>query len=148
MITCHSPNCQESQSPFALESSEIDALVDQAALPPAINWPALIDRCSGNTDFAIRALTVFESTGQERSDDIQRSVAAADFDRIAWSAHALAGIAGMLDAERLFELARKLDAAAHACDLARTTQIADQLQSEMRRCLFEISIICARAESK
>lgn len=147
MIACNPPQHHEAQPPFALACSEINELVNQGSLPPAINWSALIDRCSGNAAFALRALKVFESTGQERLNDIQRSVADADFDRIAWFAHALAGIAGMLDAERLCDLAVELDASAHARDLTRATQLADQLQSEMQRCLSEIPNIRARAAS-
>lgn len=144
MIASKPPQHHEPQAPFVVASSEIAELVHQGTLPPAINWSALIDRCSGNTAFALRALKVFGSTGQERSDEIQRAVADADFDRLAWSAHALAGIAGMLDAERLCDLSVKLDASARARNLTRATQLADQLQSEMQRCLSEIPNIRAR----
>jgi Amt family ammonium transporter len=146
MIACQPSPTHEVQSRFALESSEVDALVNQA-LPPAINWPALIDRCFGNVEFAIEVLKVFESTGQARSGEIERSVAAADFDRIMRDAHSLAGVAGMLDAERLCDFARQLDASARARDLARATQLAVQLQSELQRCLSEIPDLCARSAS-
>lgn len=148
MIACPPTQRHEAQAPFALACSEIDALVNQATLPPAINWPALIDRCSGNAAFAVQVLKVFASTGQERSDDIKRCVVGADFDQIARLAHALAGVAGMLDAERLCDLARQLDVSARAYDLDCVTRISDQLQSELQRCLSEIPNICARAASK
>ena len=133
---------------FVLPPAEFSELLNQTRLPPAINMPALIERCMGNVEFALKLLKEFESTGHERATDINQSVANADFAAIKRFAHGLQGVAGMLDAERLCELAGELNAAAHVRDVPRVTSLANQLETEMQRCLSEIPNIRAGSHAQ
>ena len=135
------------QLPFVLPPTEFSELLNQTRLPPAINLPALIERCSDNVEFALLLLKEFESTGHQRATDIHQSVANADFAAIERVAHGLRGVAGTLDAEKLCELAGELNAAAHVRNLNGVTSFANQLETEMQRCLSEIPNIRASSQS-
>ena len=135
------------QLQFDLPPTEFSELLNQTRLSPAINMPALIDRCNDNVEFALLLLKEFESTAHERATDIHQSVANADFTAIERFAHGLQGVAGMLDAEKLCELAGELNAAAHVRDLTGTTSLGTQLETEMQRCLSEIPNIRAGSQS-
>ena len=143
MIAPRPSRLRNDQLQFVLPPTEFSELLNQTRLPPAINLPALIERCMGDVEFALILLKEFESTGHERATNIHQSVANADFAAIERFAHGLQGVAGMMDAERLCELAGELNAAAHGRDWPSVTSFAKQLETEMQRCLSEIPNIRA-----
>jgi HPt (histidine-containing phosphotransfer) domain-containing protein len=133
---------------FVLPKADLASLLNQTQLPSPINWPALVQHCLGNTAFALELLSEFDSTGHERMAELNRCVATSDFVAVAESAHSLRGVAGILAAERLSELASELEGAVPTRDLTRVSSLAERLQTEMHRCLLEIPKILAGPHSR
>jgi HPt (histidine-containing phosphotransfer) domain-containing protein len=118
------------------------------ALGPAINLPALIERCLGNISFSIAMLEQFESTGLECTDSISRAASHGNWSELAQATHTLTGVAGTLGAEQLCRISQELNSVAHEESVSQAAALAQRLQIEMQRCLREIPLIRKECQSR
>jgi HPt (histidine-containing phosphotransfer) domain-containing protein len=77
----------------------------QATTADLIDWEALSERYMGRQAFIEKLLATVLSTHGEAAQKLRAASAAGDIEAIRFSAHALKGMAGNIEAKALFELA-------------------------------------------
>lgn len=98
-----------------------------------INAESLLKRCMGKLDFAISLLEDFESTAQERVEEIRKNSEEQNADGMALAAHSLKGVAGIVCATSLQHLSAKIEHVCHAVNLEGVEPLIQELSIEMKR---------------
>lgn len=105
----------------------------------AIDVTLLLDRCMDDPGLALKVLMVFEDQTSETLKGMERCASLASsgisVDDVARRAHALRGSAGAVGATSLFEIATRLEEAAHAGTVSMTEKLAADVAAELRRCV-------------
>ena len=103
-------------------------------LPDPIDFPSLVDRCLGNANFAMSLLEEFESTSLDRVEDLAAHAAQANLAAIGELAHSFKGVAGIISARTLQQLASQIEVSALADDIIGTLELVSQLRAEFHAC--------------
>lgn len=116
-----------------LESPAIDSR-DRLPAPP-FDRVRLLERCLDNLEFALVLLDEFETTSESRLSGFRTALAEQDRGAIAFKAHALKGVVGILAADALKATCSRLEAAANAADWDKTRDLIQQLEQEMQEAI-------------
>ncbi|WP_372724053.1 PAS domain S-box protein [Immundisolibacter sp.] len=110
------------------DSADTSDAADAASGP--IDWPALLARYGGRQAFVSQLVSVVLDSHQTTSAELRQAADAQDLDAIAFSAHALKGLAGNLMARDVAALAREVEVCARSGE-ARTGFLAGELAREV-----------------
>lgn len=100
-----------------------DTVLDQVALISDVDGVSVLREL----------VTVFISTSLHRMSTMEAALARGDLDQVGLEAHALAGGAGSLGAQRVAGLCRSLHAAATARDCGASRSLLDEIDHEFGR---------------
>jgi HPt (histidine-containing phosphotransfer) domain-containing protein len=104
-----------------------------------IDVAVLLDRCMDDAGLALKVLRVFEEQTSETLKGLERcaklGAGGASVEEAARRAHALRGSAGAIGANILFEVATRLEEAAHAGTVEAAERLALEVVAELRRCV-------------
>ncbi|HVU64066.1 MAG TPA: Hpt domain-containing protein [Phycisphaerales bacterium] len=104
-----------------------------------IDVGVLLERCMDDAGLALRVLMVFQDQTSETLKGLERcaslSTTGTSVDEVARRAHALRGSAGAIGATGLFDVASKLEEAAHAGTISLTERLAGEVAAELKRCM-------------
>lgn len=128
----------------SLPTSSNDQPSSGIALP--LDTGLLTEQCLGNSTFAISLLGEFEKTAQDRTVAIEAQLRLGNLAKIAEIAHSLAGVAAILAAEPLSQVACRLQRTAEENDVPQTNDLIRRLREETNRLLEYIPLVRAKAE--
>jgi HPt (histidine-containing phosphotransfer) domain-containing protein len=102
---------------------------DHAIVPLPIDWDAFFHRCMKRQPLLDKVMRSVLGTQSETPEKLRQAAVASDFEALAFTAHNLKGIAGMIEAQALRETAEELMLAAReqrreAAALAEKTAMA------------------------
>ena len=115
---------------------ELPAHELQDLLPaPPIDRDRLVEQCVESLDFALTLLAEFERTSPSRLDAFDTALAEHNHAAIAFNAHGLKGVAGILAADALMETCLNLESTTSDADWNQTCDLIQQLRHEMQRAI-------------
>lgn len=94
----------------------------------------LEDRCMGDAEFAVSLLDSFLTASKERVDDLTEHVKSGDAVSAGAAAHSLKGSAGIILAERLSQLAERIEIAGNQHDFSTVESVLGELVHEVEAC--------------
>ncbi len=133
-------------SAFKMPAADLADLRDHSPSAPAIDMPALRQRCLGNEAFTDLLLDEFQSCVPKQLVDLARLVADANAPAIHKAAHSLRGIAATLAADGLRQAAANLEAASITDDWALVLKCVMRVHREGLRCLADITHLRSAAD--
>lgn len=104
-----------------------------AELPPPISMRLITEQCLGNSQFALKLLAEFETTVQDRMAAIEKESSLLNLEKVAPIAHSLAGVASILAADPISDIACRLQTAAEDNNLFLATDLIVQMRQETDR---------------
>jgi len=100
----------------------------------SIDSKQFIDCCMGDTDFAHSLLDSFSSNSLKRLEEIIAYANEQNAAAVVVPAHGLKGIAGVVAAKRLWNLAERIEQAGKANELSVIDSLLDDLRNEVESC--------------
>lgn len=125
------PTTSGENSRLMSSSSEQDQA--RADATPPINIRLITQQCLGSSQFALKLLAEFELTAAERMGAIEKESSALNLEKVGQIAHSLAGVASILAADTLSDIACRLQNAAEEQNLTLATDLILQLRHETDR---------------
>jgi PAS domain S-box-containing protein len=108
-----------------------------------VDYDALLARCMGDPAFAMRVAQKFQVSSRVAWDNLLAGFKAGDAAGTARFAHSIKGAASNMSANKLTDLARKIEELGKAGDLSVADEIVTQLGVELDRCHAELGRLVA-----
>jgi HPt (histidine-containing phosphotransfer) domain-containing protein len=115
----------------AQDSESIDSPASQESRR-VIEWARLIDRI-GDEDIAREIVPLCVEDNRERLEMLDIAVKASNCEEVKLYAHAIKGSTGNIGAERLSQIAARLEAMAFDGDLSQAQSLLQEITTEFRR---------------
>jgi len=127
------PPANEAQVEQQLDEAEEGRAAKDA--PPPFDVDAMLKRWGNDRKFVERFITKFRERAPDDLEKLRQAVTAGEVEEATRLAHGLKGAAGYVAAERVRELAGKLETMGRDGDLSEAEDLLMQLQSELTHCV-------------
>jgi len=101
---------------------------------PILDLEELVDRCSGNREFAEKILEKFAKRSPESLERLAEAVKSGVDNEVARAAHTIKGAAGNVSAQRLTAAVADMVQAARSHEQARYTELQQRVEEEFAAC--------------
>jgi HPt (histidine-containing phosphotransfer) domain-containing protein len=117
-----------------------EKVVPMATQPP-IDRRSLLDRCMGDTEFAVQMLELFSQHAAGLIGQIRSAVSTGDLASVRKDAHAIKGSTANLSADTVRDAANRLEESCDTGDRAKAVLATTDLERELESCLAYVPVL-------